>query len=316
MDTPVFRCCTLSALLLASATATAATNFDAALAACSRVTEFCDDASYDKDLCDDSRKGLPDCDANTASGTLCKIKLADIAPTQVSVGGHAAQCKAKAKFQKSKNKIQRYLLKSNHHLPVVIGPKNEDDERFYITDHHHLSYALWLANQEKYTDVDTLYACILTNLKAEDTDEFWDFMVSNHLTWLDDENGKAISPQELESRAPDLSKLADDSYRTWSRWVRDSCGYLKAGNECVPASYPAEAAYFMEFLWADYLEINLPGYDKIDGMSDKEIEKALGDAIKVAAEPQAFLESLPGYNDGTVLKPTPLTIKDGCEADD
>ena len=62
---------------------------------------------------------------------------------------------------------------------------------------------------------------------------FWSFMVHNHLTWLDDENGKAITPGDLEKRAPDLKDLQNDAYRTWSRWVRDSCGYVKAGNDCV-----------------------------------------------------------------------------------
>jgi hypothetical protein len=198
---------------------------------------------------------------------------------------------------------------------VVIGPENSAGKRFYITDHHHLSYALWYAHEQGYTDVDTLYACVLTNLKAERAADFWTYMVANRLTWLDDQHGKAIPPQTLEERAPDLGDMADDPYRTWSRWVRDSCGYVKAGNDCVPASYPAAAAYFMEFLWADYLQRNLPGYDKIDAMTDDEIKATIDAAIDVAGAPQAFLESLPGYNDGNVLKPKRVKIADGCEAD-
>jgi len=305
----------LAGLLCAPIMAQAHSAFDDALAACARTTEACDKASYDETLCDAARKALPDCDANTGSGGLCKIKLADIAPTQVAVGAHAAHCKAKAKFKKSKDKIQHYLLRSNHHLPVVIGPKNGADKRFYITDHHHLSYALWYANEQGYTDVDTLYACILTNLKADDSDDFWSYMVSHRLTWLDDENGQAISPKTLETRAADLEDMADDPYRTWSRWVRDSCGYVKAGNDCVPASYPAGAAYFMEFLWADYLQRNLPGEDDIGAMSDKQIASTIEEAIAIAQAPQAFLEGLPGYNDGSVLKPKPVDITEGCEAD-
>ena len=172
-----------------------------------------------------------------------------------------------------------------------------------------------VANQKKYTDVDSLYACILTNRKEDEADDFWSFMVHNHLTWLDDEDGKAIYPAELEKRAPDLKDLKNDAYRTWSRWVRDSCGYVKAGNDCVPARYPADAAYFMEFLWADYLENNMPGHDNIGKLSDKEITKLLGQAIKIAQGPQAFLENLPGYSDGTVVPVTMVDIEDGCEKD-
>ena len=289
--------------------------FDAALASCAKAAEFCNELSYDKDLCAKTQDGIQDCDEDTGTGVLCRLKLKDIAPTQVSVGAHATRCKAKAKFDRDEKKIQKYLLKSTHHVPTVIGPANGAGKRFYITDHHHLSYALWYANEQRYTDVDTLYACILTNLKAEDEDDFWSYMVSHRLTWLDDEKGQAISPKTLETRAADLEDMADDPYRTWSRWVRDSCGYVKAGNDCVPASYPAGAAYFMEFLWADYLQRNLPGEGDIGGMSDKQIASTIEEAISIAQAPQAFLEGLPGYNDGSVLEPKPVEIKDGCEAD-
>ncbi|MGB5649986.1 MAG: ParB/Srx family N-terminal domain-containing protein [Sedimenticolaceae bacterium] len=289
--------------------------FDASLASCARTVEFCDKLSYDKDLCKKAREKLPDCDENTGSGVLCRLKLKDIAPTQVSVGAQATHCKAKAKFQQDEKTIQKYLLKSTHHVPTVIGPANGAGKQFYITDHHHLSHALMVANTEKYTDVDSLYACILTNRKEDKTDDFWSFMVGNHLTWLDDENGKALSPTELEKLAPDLKDLKNDAYRTWSRWVRDSCGYVKAGNDCVPTSYPAGAAYFMEFLWADYLEQNMPGHEKIDKLSDKEITELLEQAITLAQGPQAFLENLPGYSDGTVVPVKMVEIKDGCEKD-
>ncbi len=289
--------------------------FDAALASCARTAEFCENLSYDKDLCQAARKALPDCDENTGIGVLCRLKLNDIAPTQVAVGAHATECKAKAKFDRSKEKIENYLLKPTHHVPTVIGPVNGAGKQFYITDHHHLSHALMTANEEGYTDVDSLYACILTNRSRDETDSFWAFMVRNHLTWLDDEDGKAISPADLEKRAPDLKDLKDDAYRTWSRWVRDSCGYVKAGNDCVPQSYPAGAAYFMEFLWADYLEQNMPGHEDIGKLSDKDITKLLEQAITLAQGPQAFLENLPGYSDGTVIPVKTVEIKNGCEKD-
>jgi hypothetical protein len=289
--------------------------FDAALASCAKAAEFCDELSYDKELCAKTQDSIQDCDEDTGTGVLCRMKLKDIAPTQVSVGAHATRCKAKAKFDRDEKKIQKYLLKSTHHVPTVIGPANGAGKRFYITDHHHLSHALMVANEEKYTDVDALYACILTNRKQDETDGFWSFMVHNHLTWLDDENGKAITPGDLEKRAPDLKDLQNDAYRTWSRWVRDSCGYVKAGNDCVPPSYPADAAYFMEFLWADYLEQNMPGNERIDKLSDEEITKLLEQAIALAQEPQAYLENLPGYSDGTVIPVKVVEIQDGCEKD-
>jgi hypothetical protein len=304
-----------AAWLLALPVATRGDAFDAALAACARVTEACEKTSYAKDLCDQARKGLPDCDENTGTGVLCKLKVQDIAPTQVAVGAHVAKCKAEAKFARDKDKIRRYLLRSGRHIPTVIGPENAAGKRFYITDHHHLSYALLLAHQSDQTDVDTLYACILTNRNADESDSFWKFMVSNRFAWLNDPQGKAITTAELEDRAPDLENLEDDPYRSWSRWVRDSCGYLKAGKDCVPSSYPAQASYFMEFKWASYLRENLPGHDDIGTLSDEEIAKTLRDAVATAQGPQAFLEDLPGYSDGTLVPVKYVDIEKRCEAD-
>jgi hypothetical protein len=82
-----------------------------------------------------------------------------------------------------------------------------------------------------------------------------------------------------------------------------------------PPSYPADAAYFMEFLWADYLEQNMPGNEKIDKLSDEDITKLLEQAIALAQEPQAYLENLPGYSDGTVIPVKMVKIEDGCEKD-
>lgn len=303
------------ALALVAPPALAGT-FDSALASCARTVEFCNELSADQDLCKQARENLPDCTENTRAGVLCRLKLKAIAPTQVSVGAQATHCKAKAKFDRKEKNIQKYLLKASHHVPTVIGPTNAAGKQFYITDHHHLSHALMVANEKKYTEVDSLYACILTNRKQDKPENFWSFMVNNHLTWLDDENGKAISPTKLEKLAPDLKDLKNDAYRTWSRWVRDSCGYLKAGKDCVPSSYPAGSAYFMEFLWADYLERNMPGHQKIHKMTDKEISKQLKQAISVAQGPQAFLENLPGYSDGKVVKVKMVAIEHGCESDD
>ena len=68
-------------------------------------------------------------------------------------------------------------------------------------------------------------------------------------------------------------------------------------------------------LGTDYLEQNMPGNEKIDKLSDKEITKLLEQAIALAQQPQAYLENLPGYSDGTVIPVKVVEIKDGCEKD-
>ena len=301
---------------LALCAAVKANNLDAALARCVKQVEFCQELSFDKKKCDGQAEQVSKCTDNVGSGTLCKLKLDKIRPTQYSVGAHAAACKAK-KIKKwegqSGIKNLRYrLLMSKRQVPAVIGPGQDKEEGtgYYITDHHHLSYAMYLANKDGFTKDDELYICVLEDRSNDAEDSFWDFMTRNHLVWLDDAKGQAIKVDDLPR---ELKGLANYPYRTWSRWVRDSCGYLKAGKDCVPAAYPVTGAYFMEFRWADYLHANMKGGDDIGAMSDKEIRKELKDAIAIAQGRQAFLEGLPGYSDGTVIPVELVTIKDGCE---
>ena len=122
MKTIAYRAGVLAVGMTVVTGAAAAGTFDAALASCARTAEFCGKLSYDKDLCKEARKKLPDCDENTGSGVLCRLKLQDVAPTQVSVGAQATHCKAKAKFQRDEKKIQKYLMKPTHHVPTVVGP--------------------------------------------------------------------------------------------------------------------------------------------------------------------------------------------------
>jgi len=267
------------------------------------------------------------------AGTLCQLQLKNIVPTQISVGRHAAVCKARRLKERNadnfKKGLTRYLLRAKRQVPVVIGPKNTAGNRFYITDHHHLSYAMYIAREKRYIDnkYDSVYACILTNRAEDKTENFWNFMVNNHFTWLADTKGEAITTTELRKKATELSKLDNHPYRTWSRWVRDSCGYIKAGNDCVPAAYSAATApFFMEFKWADYLEQNLKNFladegitgidvGKIDDLSDQDIDKVLEEAIKLAQGDQAFLQDLPGFSNGTVLPVQNVDIDHGCAKD-
>ncbi len=302
---------------LAAAPMASASNFDSQLAQCVRQVEFCQELSFDKKKCQQQADQVSKCSAGSGSGTLCRLALDDIRPTQYSVGGHVAACKAKKikkwDGQKGEKSLHNRLLMSNRQVPAVIGPVSgkKKDPGFYITDHHHLSYAMYLAHKNGYTKADQVYICVLENRAQDSEDSFWDFMTANRFVWLDDNKAEAIHVSDLPDN---LSGLADYPFRSWSRWVRDSCGYLKEGKDCVPPAYPAVNAYFMEFKWADYLEQNMSGAADIDKMSDAQIAKQLADhAIPIAQGRQAFLEGLPGYSDGSVVPVQPVKIKDGCE---
>ena len=301
--------------------------FEAALASCAKQTRFCENESYNEHLCEIISDNLKPCDTTMIAGTLCALKLKKIAPTQSAVGQHVAECKAKklkAKDKKDKFEkgLTRYLLRAKRHVPTIIGPGRHGKNRFYITDHHHLSYAMHLAHSEKLIDKkqNHVIACILTNRSTDKEDLFWDYMVDNHLTWLGNQKGAAISTTQLQNKYNNLDSLEDYPFRSWSRWVRDSCGYIKKGNDCVPQAYPASAPYFMEFKWADYMHNNLPqkidfDLDNIGKLSDKDIQKVLKVAIELVQGDQAFLQGLPGYSDGTVIHTKQVKIDQGCEVD-
>ncbi len=307
-----------------------------ASAECAKRVKPCGSGKdYDYDECKRVSQQIEDCDDNTDPGEVCKLALSNITPTQMSVGVHAAQCKAeklKAREQESKFKkgLTRYLLKPDRLVPAVLGPNPDDKDghRFYITDHHHLSYGLYLLakQQRKSPDDYHVYACIIGDRQSNEMDHFWDYMVRHHYAWLDNNEGVAIDVDTLQS-VKKLADLKDYPYRTWSRWVRDSCGYLKYGNDCLgkkPSKKDLKKAnvenpppFFLEFKWADYLEKNLKGGDAIDSMNDHSISEMVTEAIAIARGDQAFLEDLPGYNDPDldIFPFSQVNIDKGFEAD-
>jgi len=64
------------------------------------------------------------------------VAIADLRPTQMTVGIREVEEKRKRWRAESKMKGEEFLGK--HMIPVVLGPK----DRHYVIDHHHLARAL------------------------------------------------------------------------------------------------------------------------------------------------------------------------------
>ena len=64
------------------------------------------------------------------------VAIADLRPTQMTVGIREVKEKRKRWSDESKKKGAEFLGK--HMIPVVLGPK----DRHYVIDHHHLARAL------------------------------------------------------------------------------------------------------------------------------------------------------------------------------
>jgi hypothetical protein len=71
--------------------------------------------------------------AYTRNVALARARLADLRPTQFSVGYAEVQLKA-AEWKRLKKKRREQVLQS-HVFPAVVGPAGA----YYIVDHHHLA---------------------------------------------------------------------------------------------------------------------------------------------------------------------------------
>lgn len=193
----------------------------------------------------------------------CVIDIKALHPTQSAVGMLAAACKsAKVSARAAAGELNDYLLADNRWVPVVRGPGGV----FYLTDHHHLTVAVWNAAID---DKDKkVYAYLLDDWSRLPENAFWERMEKTHRTWLKDPAGKSIVPNQLPS---EIGKLQDDPLRTLSAWVRENCGYVKcdppgaAKNDdeqsCADRTceekfgskkVPCANAYFIEFAWGAY----------------------------------------------------------------
>ena len=67
---------------------------------------------------------------------LTPVAIADLRPTQISVGMREVKLKREELRKRKSKKIGKFL--GDHMIPVILGPRG----RCYVIDHHHLSLAL------------------------------------------------------------------------------------------------------------------------------------------------------------------------------
>ena len=221
------------------------------------------------------------CDAQSTKGDVCLCELADLHPTQASVG----MAEVRIKAEKLKDEIQRreeqdflkYLLKHDKEEPIVIGPGGI----FYITDHHHLARALYDLGVSK------TYCIIVDNLSDERVDDFWKRMEDDNEVYLNDQNGKAIIPNDLPTSIKDLR---NDPFRSLAGAVRESCGFEKGDKS-------SSAEDYLEFQWANYFRAHWAQ----TGIPTKDIDTNFDDATDAAQHlaVEKYAASLPGYTGKT-----------------
>jgi hypothetical protein len=154
------------------------------------------------------------------------VAIADLRPTQITVGMREVEAKRQAWRTKASDKGAAFL--GRHMIPVIVGPKG----RHYVIDHHHLIRAL---HEE---GVKHVLVSVVANLTRLERDAFW-FVLDNR-NWMHpfDAKGQRRGYADIPKSIADL---IDDPFRSLAGELRRVGGYAK------------DTTQFSEFLWADFL---------------------------------------------------------------
>lgn len=168
---------------------------------------------------------LAPCGTDSGIGDWCSLDINQLHPTQAGVGQQQVD-KTQAKLAtKSPAQLKKYMKKKK--IPVIV----DADGQYWLVDRHHLTKALW---QQGVVEVTVHILAHLDNKES-----FWQDMQGNHWTWLRDEKGAPLTPDQLPAH---ISKLPDYPYRSLAGELRDAGYYSKH-----------EQVYFVEFAWASWL---------------------------------------------------------------
>jgi hypothetical protein len=151
---------------------------------------------------------------NDTAQTLCRetIGIADLCPTQVTVGMREVDIKRKRWREKASDKAADYL--NSHRIPVILGP----GARRYLIDRHHLTLAL---HDEGVTDVPV---SIVADMSALAFEEFWSTLEGRSWTHPFDDQGRRCSYLEMPAS---VGELIDDPFRSLAGAVKRAGGYAK-----------------------------------------------------------------------------------------
>ena len=190
------------------------------------------------------------------------VSIADLRPTQITVG--MREVEAKRKTWRAKEDIRAGEFLGRHMIPVILGPK----ERHYVIDHHHLALAL------HHEGVENVLVTIVADLSRLEPDAFW-YVLDNH-NWMHpfDDKGRRRGYRDIPKAVMDL---IDDPFRSLAGELRFRGGFAK------------DTTPFSEFLWADYLRRRVKRKSV-----DRNFDRALKQAMKLAKSEDASY--LPGWS--------------------
>jgi hypothetical protein len=192
---------------------------------------------------------------------LTTVTIAELRPTQITVGMREVIEKRKRWRETGKKKGERFL--GNHMIPVILGPK----ARNYVIDHHHLARAL---HDEGVKDVAVT---VIANLSKLDIDAFWTVM--DNRAWMHPFDAKGVR-RHYKDIPKSVTELVDDPFRSLAGELRRAGGFAK------------DTTPFSEFIWADFLRRRMKRK-----AVDRDFNRAIERALELAKSPDAGY--LPGW---------------------
>ena len=196
-----------------------------------------------------------------AQETIKTVPVADLVPTQMTVGMREVNFKRRRWRERSSHEAANYLNKLR--IPVVLGP----NARQYLIDRHHLTLAL---HDE---GIGELTVSVVANLSTLSFDDFWTSLESQNWTHPFDEKGRRRCYNDMPATIDDLQ---DDPFRSLAGAVKRAGGYAK------------DEAPFSEFRWADFLRCRIPRE-----LVERDFGRALAIAMHLAQGAEAA--ALPGW---------------------
>jgi hypothetical protein len=204
---------------------------------------------------------MEECMTHPREPLLKTVKIADLRPTQITVGMQEVREKQKRWREKHGKDAAKFL--GIHMIPVILGAK----DRHYVIDHHHLARAL---HEEGVEDILTT---VVADLSSLDKDAFW-FNLDNR-SWMHpyDDEGKRCDYTDVPKSIDDLR---DDRFRSLAGGLRRVGGFAK------------DTTPFSEFLWADFLRLRIKRK-----LVEDDYEQAMKKALVLAKSMEASY--LPGW---------------------
>lgn len=205
---------------------------------------------------------LPKITEKSPQGTLGRLKLSDLKPTQNGVGMDEVNAKVKKIKEKSGDKLLDYLLPRA--VPVVIG-----NDGYYLIDHHHLTISLWLAKGEMEVPV-----LVTRNWAPIKGDRFWKAMAASD--WIYPYSALGAGPFNPSTLKQHVKDLDNDLYRSLSWVVREAFGYVKDPNNAI----------FAEFKWGSFFRTRVIFNEQLTCKKEDSMKMTLEDIEK--ADPEDY----------------------------